>query len=118
MATSHLTSQAKRERSTPNTISQDDSLSQNTRSKTQALLSAVEMSGSCPFARQSASRAFPLQFLEDFAAAVIDDENGLLLEYRHLIQRSKYKKAGVSLLVRISGGLHKACQAGRKEPTP
>ena len=50
------------------------------------------MSDSCPLARQSALRAYPLQFLVDFAAAVIDDETGELLEYRHLIQRPKYKK--------------------------
>ena len=30
--------------------------------------------------------------MADFAGAVIDDETGELLEYRHLIQRPKYKK--------------------------
>ena len=83
---------ATKEKSTPNTISQDDSPSQNTRSKAQAQFSAVEMSGSCLTARQSASRAFPVHFLADFAAAGIDDETGELLEYRHLIQLPKYKK--------------------------
>ena len=81
-----------KEKPTPNMISQDDLPSQNTRSKTQALLSAIEISASCPSARQSALRAFPLQLLADFAAAVINDETGELLEYRHLIQCPKYKK--------------------------
>ena len=69
-----VTYPATKEKPTPNVMSQDDSPSQNTRSKTQTLLSAIEMSGSCPSARQSASRAYPLKFLADFAAAVIDDE--------------------------------------------
>ena len=33
-----------------------------------------------------------MQFLADFAGAVLDDETGELLEYRHLIKRPKYKK--------------------------
>ena len=45
---------------TPNVMLQDDLPSQNTRSKTQSLLSAIEMSGSCPSARQSTSCSFPL----------------------------------------------------------
>ena len=40
----------------------------------------------------TSNRQYPLQFLADFARAVIDDEAGELLEYRHLIQRPKYKK--------------------------
>ena len=87
-----VTYPATKEKSTPNTISQDDSPLQNSRSEAQALLSVVKMLGSCPSARQSASRTFPMQILVDFAAAVIDDEPGELLEYRHLIQRPKYKK--------------------------
>ena len=93
-----VTYPATKEKPTPNVIFQDDSPSQNTRSRTQALLSVIEMSDSCPSARQSASRAYPLNFLADFAAAVIDDETGELLEYRHLIQRPKYKKTGNSFL--------------------
>ena len=79
----------------PAVVSQDDwGPSQNTRSarRRQRLLTAVEMSSSCPNARQAAARKYPLQFMVDMAAAVLDDETGELLEYRHLIQRPKYKK--------------------------
>jgi hypothetical protein len=45
-----------------------------------------------PFSpRQAASRTFPLQFLFDLAYAVLDDDTGDLLEYRHLIKHPKYK---------------------------
>ncbi len=37
------------------------------------------------------SRNFPLQFLCDFAYAVLDDKIGDLLEYRHLLKHPKYK---------------------------
>ena len=76
----------------PPQVTQDLPPSQNTRSRTQRLLSATEISGSCPSAQQSSRRRYPLQFLADFAGAVIDDDTGELLEYRHLIQRPKYKK--------------------------
>ena len=33
-----------------------------------------------------------MQFLVDLAGAVLDAETGEMLEYRHLIQRPKYKK--------------------------
>jgi hypothetical protein len=41
--------------------------------------------------RQVASRKFPLQFLCDFASAVLDNKTGDLLEYCHLLKHSKYK---------------------------
>jgi hypothetical protein len=41
--------------------------------------------------QQAASRKYPLQFLCDFAAAVLDDKTGDLLEYRHLIRHPKYR---------------------------
>jgi hypothetical protein len=45
-----------------------------------------------PFtARQAASRKYPLQFLCDLAYAVLDDETGDLLEYRHLMKHLKFK---------------------------
>lgn len=56
------------------------------------LLTTVEMTSSCPSAKQAAARRYPLQFLVDMAVAVLDDETGELLEYRHLIQCPKYKK--------------------------
>ena len=40
---------------------------------------------------QAASWTFPLQFLCDLAYAVLDDDTGNLLEYRHLIKHPKYK---------------------------
>ena len=77
----------------PAIISQDDDIpARRTRaSRRQALLSAVDISGACPTAKQAASRRFPLQFLVDFAGAVLDGDTGELLEYRHLIQRPKYR---------------------------
>ncbi len=41
--------------------------------------------------QQAASQTFPLQFLCDFAYAVLDNDTGNLLEYRHLIKHPKYK---------------------------
>jgi hypothetical protein len=37
------------------------------------------------------SQTFPLQFLCDLAYAVLDNDTGNLLEYRHLIKHLKYK---------------------------
>jgi len=78
----------------PNIISPEGlGPSQCTRSAVrQRLLSAIEISGSCPSARQLASRKYPAQFISDYANAVLDDETGELLEYRHLIKRPKYKE--------------------------
>ncbi len=45
-----------------------------------------------PFSnQQAASCKYSLQFLCDFAAAVLDDETGDLLEYRHLLRHPKYR---------------------------
>ena len=44
-------------------------------------------------AQQAVGRCYPLQFLCDYANAVLDGETGELLEYRHLIQCPKYKDA-------------------------
>jgi hypothetical protein len=41
--------------------------------------------------QQAASGTFPLQFLCDFAYAVLDDDTRDLLKYCHLIQHPKYK---------------------------
>ena len=86
-----VTYPATKEKPSPIVMSKDDSPSQCTVAKTHALLSAIEMSNSCPSARQPALRTFPLQFMLDFAAAVIGDDIGELLEYRHLIQCPKRK---------------------------
>ena len=37
------------------------------------------------------TRKYPLQFPCDFASAVLDDETGALLEYRHLLKHPKHK---------------------------
>ena len=57
------------------------------------MLHMMEIPGyTAPFSpRQAASRTFPLQFLCDLAYAVLDDDTGNLLEYRHLIKHPKYK---------------------------
>ena len=41
--------------------------------------------------QQAAARKYPLQFLCDFASAVLDEETGDLLEYRHLLKNPKYR---------------------------
>ena len=56
------------------------------------LMAAVEISNSCPSARQASARKFPMQFLCDFAGAVLDADTGELLEYRQLIRNPKYKE--------------------------
>jgi hypothetical protein len=78
----------------------DDAPSANTQSQRQNrtltqdyMLHMMEIPGyTAPFtARQAASRQYPLQFLCDFAYAVLDDDTGDLLEYRHLIKHPKHK---------------------------
>ena len=45
-----------------------------------------------PFTNQQAtSRKYPLRFLCDSASAVLDEETGDLLEYRHLLKNPKYR---------------------------
>ena len=92
--------------------------SQNTRSRTQRLLSATVISGRCPNAQQSSRGRYPLWFLADFAGAVINDDTGELLEYRHLIQRSKYKKrTGASPSATRSADSRKECPTGTPAQT-
>ena len=72
---------------------QYDTLSQNTRSRSQLLFPATKASDSCPTTQQSAQQSYPHQFLADFVGVIIDDDTGKLIEYRHLIQLPKYKKS-------------------------
>jgi len=83
-------------------ISQDDDSSpaHNTRYQQQVrtltqdyMLHMMEIPGyKAPFTpSQAAARKYPLQFLCDFAYAVLDDNTGELLEYQHLIKHPKYK---------------------------
>jgi hypothetical protein len=57
------------------------------------MLHMMEIPGyEAPFtAQQAASQTFPLQFLCDFAYAVLENDTGNLLEYHHLIKHPKYK---------------------------
>ncbi len=67
---------------------------QETRTLTQDfMLQCMEIPGyKAPFSpQQAASRKYPLQFLCDLAYAVLDDETGDLLEYRHLMKHPKYR---------------------------
>ena len=73
----------------------------NTRSKTrvrsltqEVALQAIEISGRGAklTARSTAARKYPLEFLCEYANAVLDGETGELLQYRHLIKSPKYKK--------------------------
>jgi hypothetical protein len=41
--------------------------------------------------QQAAARRYPVTFIRDFASAVLDEETGDLLEYRHLLKHPKYK---------------------------
>jgi hypothetical protein len=41
--------------------------------------------------KQTTACKYPLQFLCDFAYAILDNETGNLLEYRHLLKHSKYR---------------------------
>ncbi len=41
--------------------------------------------------KQATTRKFPLQFLCNFASAILDNETGDLLEYCHLLKHLKYK---------------------------
>ena len=67
-----------------------------TRTITQEVLlqmTDVSGNGSAITAKSAASRKFPMQFLCNYANAVLDGKTGELLEYRHLIAHSKYKQA-------------------------
>jgi hypothetical protein len=92
-------------RGTP-VISQDDddiihsTPSANTRFQRQVrtltqdyLFHMMDMPGiTKPFTnQQAAARRYPVSFIRDFASAVLDEETGDLLEYRHLLKHPKYK---------------------------
>eukprot|EP00956_Cyclotella_meneghiniana_P010727 scaffold15031_cov47-Cyclotella_meneghiniana.AAC.1 len=56
-----------------------------------ALMSMLELSRPKLDAKKLAARKFPLEFLCEFANAVMDEDTGEMLEYRHLIKRPKYR---------------------------
>ena len=41
--------------------------------------------------KTSASKKYPLQLLSELAGAVLDQDTGELLEYRHLLKNPRYK---------------------------
>ncbi len=57
------------------------------------MLTALEVAAHrSPFtAQNAASRRFPLKFLHEAASAILDEDTGKLLEYRHLMKHPKYK---------------------------
>eukprot|EP00956_Cyclotella_meneghiniana_P036712 scaffold129408_cov92-Cyclotella_meneghiniana.AAC.1 len=58
---------------------------------TDALMSMLELSRPNLDAKKLATRKFPLEFLCEFANAVMDEDTGEMLEYRHLVKRPKYR---------------------------
>ena len=56
------------------------------------LLTAVDILGSYPTAQDASTRKFPVSFLVNYAAAILDGKTGELLEYRHLIKMLEYEK--------------------------
>ena len=97
----------------PAIIRKDDGTpTSNTRaSRRHKILSAENILGSCPTAKQSELRFNPLQFLADFAGAILDNETGKLLEYRHIIKRQKYNNIGPNPLGMRLEYYHKEWQA-------
>jgi hypothetical protein len=51
----------------------------------------MELSGQNITPKQLAGRRFPMQFLCEVAGAVMDEETGDMLEYRHLMKIPKYR---------------------------
>ena len=49
---------------------------------------------------QAAAHKYPLQFLCNFAYAILDKDTGDLLEYRHLIKHPKYRKSWMEPVIR------------------
>lgn len=60
----------------------------------QALATKLDIAGDAieVTARKAASKRYPLQVLCDLVNAVLDDDTGKMLEYRHLIAWPKYKQ--------------------------
>jgi len=68
-------------------------LRSNTRGNimTDVMLSVVEMSNTKLTPQRLSGRQFPIQFLCEIAGAVMDEDTGDMLEYRHLVQIPKYR---------------------------
>ena len=88
----------------PNYITQDDSPAENTRSKTrrqetimrmsdEVMLSCIQMTKKATInPKAAASKKYPMQLLCDLAGAVLDQDTGDLLEYKHLLKHPKLKE--------------------------
>ena len=88
----------------PNYITQDESPADNTRARTrkretimrvsdEVMLSCIQMSQDVKVnPRSAASKKYPIQLLCDLAGAVLDQDTGDLLEYRHLLNSPKYRE--------------------------
>ena len=57
---------------------------------TEAMLSMLDVTGGAN-PQKLASRQFPITFLYEVAGAVLDEETGDMLEYRHLVKNPKYR---------------------------
>ena len=92
-------------RDMPNYITQDDSPAENTRSKTRrqetilrmsdkVMMSCIQMTKQAAISpKAAASRKHPMQLLcKLLAGAVLDQDTGDLLEYRHLLKHPKLKE--------------------------
>jgi hypothetical protein len=55
------------------------------------MLSVVEFGNTKLAPQRLASRRFPMQFLCEIAGAVMDEDTGDMLEYRHLVKIPKYR---------------------------
>jgi hypothetical protein len=77
----------------------DSPPSANTRNRRQGtitqdhMLNMMEVAAQrSPFtAQQATARRYPLKFLHEAASAILNEETGKLLEYRHLMKHPKYK---------------------------
>ena len=99
----------------------DGSPAANTRSKTKTrtltqdiLLSTVETAGNKASVtpRQATWRTYPMQFMREYANAVLVHETGKLLEYRNLIQSPSASKHGTIHSEMKWEDWPRACQGG------
>ena len=75
----------------------------------QQLLNILDVANTPFSARITSSRKYPLQFLTEYANALLDGDTGKLLEYRHLVKRPKYKRDWEYFLATILDAYAKTC---------
>ena len=59
---------------------------------TEAMLSVLELTDQRINPKKMAARQYPAQFLYEVAGAVMDQETGDMMEYRHLLKNPKYRE--------------------------